>query len=85
MKMPYMHNPASGYPASVHGPAARKSPAESANNAAATSYYVEETSYFPFSCALSNDCTGMKTHSVPFTEIEDMPYRELYPYLPPQA
>lgn len=81
MKTPYLHNPASGYPKSVHGPAAFKSPADSAD-AAATSYYVEESSCFPFSCASSNDCTGIKTHDLPVETVEKIPYQELYPYLP---
>lgn len=83
MKTPHLHTNSSGYPACVNGPANLKSPADAASPGG-SAYYVEETSFFPYSCASSNDCTGMKNHPVPFEHVEDEPYRELYPYLPPK-
>ena len=72
----------SGYPTCDRGPINLESPADSGQNEC--SYYVEETSFFPYSCASSNECTGMNNHSVPFDTIEHVPYQELYPYLPPK-
>lgn len=73
----------SDYPACANGPANLESPANTGQTGN-ISYYVEETSFFPYSCASSNECTGMKNHSVPFENIENVPYQELYPYLPPK-
>lgn len=82
MKTSHMHTTPSGYPACVNGPANLKSPANTDEQK--PSYYVEESSFFPYSCASSNDCTGMKSHPVPFESIENVPYQDLYPYLPPK-
>lgn len=82
MKKESSHPRTSGYPACDRGPINLKSPADTEQND--YSYYVEETSFFPYSCASSNECTGMKNHSVPFDSVEHVPYQELYPYLPPK-
>ncbi len=73
-----------GYPSSVSGPAKKTSPAKAVSNGS-TAYYEKETSVFPFSCSSTTDCTGIKTHSIPFEEVEHIPYQEIYPYLPNES
>lgn len=90
MKTPDFYDNQPGYPAHAEGPARLKSPAASASSNAAApafadaAYHVEESSCFPFSCTCANDCTGIKNHPVPGEETDDMPYGELYPFLPPK-